>query len=62
MQAYSKELYDLYANGAFKLQIWKEGYPFTADGMRQAQDDLGKTTLPLATRQRVSLLIQYLPI
>lgn len=41
MQSYSKELYELLASGAFKIQIWKEGYPFTAEGMRQAQDDLG---------------------
>lgn len=42
MQSYSKELYELLASGAFKIQIWKEGYPFTADGLRQAQDDLGE--------------------
>lgn len=40
MQAYSKELFELHANGAFKLQIWKDGYPFTAEGMRQAHEDL----------------------
>jgi hypothetical protein len=42
MQAYSKELYELYANGAFKVQIWKEGYPFSEEGLKQAQDDLGE--------------------
>lgn len=50
MQTYSKELFELYANGAFKIQIWKDGYPFTAEGLRQAHEDLCKLllfTLPI---------------
>lgn len=49
MQSYSKELYELLASGAFKIQIWKEGYPFTAEGMRQAQDDLGELCPSMGT-------------
>lgn len=48
MQSYSKELFELYANGAFKIQIWKDGYPFTAEGLRQAHEDLCKLTLLLS--------------
>ena len=43
MQTYSKELFELYGQGAFKLSTWKDGYPFTADGIRQAQDDLSES-------------------
>jgi NADPH2:quinone reductase len=42
MQTYSRELFELYSQGAFKLSTWKDGYPFTADGIRQAQDDLSE--------------------
>ncbi|CAD6573574.1 MAG: NADPH:quinone reductase [Cyphobasidiales sp. Tagirdzhanova-0007] len=40
MQYYSNELFDLYKKDAFKLEIWKDGYPFSAEGIRQAHEDL----------------------
>lgn len=40
MQAYSSELFDLYAKGAFKIALWNDGYPFTVEGINQAHDDL----------------------
>lgn len=45
MQTYSAELMDLYTKGAFKLEIWKDGYPFSAEGLKQAHDDLGEDGL-----------------
>ena len=42
MQYYSNELFDLYKKDAFKLEIWKDGYPFSAEGIRQAHEDLGE--------------------
>ncbi|KAL7008761.1 NADPH:quinone reductase [Cystobasidiomycetes sp. EMM_F5] len=46
MKTYSDELLDMYAKGAFKLETWKDGYPFSVEGMRQAHEDLAgrKTT------------------
>ena len=42
---YGKKVFELIENGTFKTNIFKE-YPFTAEGVRQAQIDLtgGKTT------------------
>ena len=40
MQAYSTELFDLYSKGAFKLATYNDGYPFTAEGIKQAQEDI----------------------
>ena len=42
---YGKELLKLIESGELKITIFKE-YPFTAEGVRQAQHDLvgGKTT------------------
>jgi len=44
---YGKKLFDLVASGELKIKVFKE-YPFTAEGVRQAQADLtqagGKTT------------------
>ncbi|KAG6888328.1 hypothetical protein C0992_008828 [Termitomyces sp. T32_za158] len=42
---YGKKVYELIGNGTLKINIFKE-YPFTAEGIRQAQSDLvgGKTT------------------
>jgi NADPH2:quinone reductase len=42
---YGKKVFELIADGTLKIQIHKE-YPFTAEGARQAQEDLvgGKTT------------------
>jgi NADPH2:quinone reductase len=37
--AYAREAYRLVSNGDVKIHIFKE-YPFTADGVRQAQLDL----------------------
>lgn len=44
-RAYAKELFDLISKGSVKLNIYKE-YPFTADGVKNAQIDItsGKTT------------------
>jgi NADPH:quinone reductase len=41
---YGKKLFGLIENGTLKINIYKE-YPFTAEGVRQAQIDLtgGKT-------------------
>ena len=58
MQAYSKELFELYASGAIKIQIWKDGYPFTAEGMKQAHDDLCKQSW----YYRVLLLYLLIPL
>lgn len=49
MQTYAKELFDLYAKGAFKLAVSPtapDGYTFTAEGARQSHADLSgrKTT------------------
>jgi len=54
MQGYSAELMDLHSKGAFKLEIWKDGYPFTADGLKQAHDDLAnrRTTGKLIVRMQ----------
>ncbi|KAK0545196.1 NADPH:quinone reductase [Tilletia horrida] len=38
-EAYSKELFDLIASGAVKINI-HAGYPFTTDGVRQTQQDI----------------------
>lgn len=44
---YGEILFDLVEKGDLKIQIYKE-YPFTVEGVRQAQSDLtaagGKTT------------------
>jgi NADPH2:quinone reductase len=44
-RVYSTEFFDLIAKGLVKINIHKE-YPFTADGVRNAQIDIagGKTT------------------
>ncbi|KAG1820321.1 uncharacterized protein BJ212DRAFT_1478448 [Suillus subaureus] len=48
---YGNALFSLLANGTLKTRIFKE-YPFTADGVRQAQIDLtsGKTTGKLVVK------------
>ncbi|KAG1719462.1 hypothetical protein EDB19DRAFT_1784595, partial [Suillus lakei] len=48
---YENALFSLLANGTLKTQIFKE-YPFTAEGVRQAQIDLtsGKTTGKLVVK------------
>lgn len=38
-EMYCKELYDLIAKGVVKIRIHKE-YTFSADGIRQAQEDI----------------------
>ena len=54
MQMYSKELFELYGQGAFKLSRWKDGYPFTADGIREAQDDLsGSPSLHVLSNEQM---------
>jgi NADPH2:quinone reductase len=42
---YGNKVFELIKNGTLKINIFKE-YPFTAEGVRQAQIDLvgGKTT------------------
>lgn len=42
---YGTQIFDLISNGTLKIKIFKE-YPFTAEGVKQAQQDLteGKTT------------------
>ncbi|KAG6849393.1 hypothetical protein H0H93_008839 [Arthromyces matolae] len=42
---YGKEVFKLIGDGVLKINVWKE-YPFTAEGVKQAQSDLvgGKTT------------------
>ena len=44
-RVYSRQLFGLLADGALRVNVHAE-YPFTADGVRQAQRDLvgGKTT------------------
>lgn len=44
-QYYGRKTFDLVVKGVLKINIFKE-YPFTAEGARQAQQDLttGKTT------------------
>lgn len=41
MQSYCADLFDLYLKGAFKVQTWQDGYPFTAEGLKQSHNDLG---------------------
>ena len=45
VEHYVTEVYDLIAKGVIKINIYKE-YPFTAEGVQQAQKDLvgGKST------------------
>lgn len=38
---YSTKLFDLISQGAIKIQIFKE-YPFSAEGVREAQADLAE--------------------
>jgi NADPH2:quinone reductase len=51
--AYAREAYRLVSNGDVKINIFKE-YPFTTEGVRQAQLDLvggktaGKTIIKVA--------------
>ena len=40
MDKYANEMLQLYADGVFKLELWKDGYPFSAEGLVQAHDDL----------------------
>lgn len=42
---YGRKVFELVENGTFKINIFKE-YPFTAEGVQQAQADLtgGRTT------------------
>lgn len=42
---YGTKIFDLISKGVLKINIYKE-YPFTAEGVQQAQKDLtgGKTT------------------
>lgn len=44
-RVYSKELFELIGQGLVKINIYKE-YPFTAEGVKNAQVDItsGKTT------------------
>lgn len=59
MEAYSAELFDLLKKGAFKLKVWGEGYPFTAEGIRQAHEDLSKLLQLLAEIQTYVILTFY---
>lgn len=42
---YGQKVFELIGNGSLRINIFKE-YPFTAEGVKQAQSDLaeGKTT------------------
>ena len=55
MQMYSSELFDLYTQGAFKLEIWKDGYPFSAEGMKQAHADLCRHFSRFSVREELIL-------
>ncbi|TFK68263.1 NAD(P)-binding protein [Pluteus cervinus] len=51
VQHYGRKVFGLIASGALKIQVFKE-YPFTAEGVKQAQRDLvgGKTTGKLVVK------------
>jgi NADPH2:quinone reductase len=43
-QYYGEKVFELIANGTFKINVFKE-YPFSAEGVQQAHSDLvGRTT------------------
>jgi len=48
---YGNKVFELIGNGILKINIFKE-YPFTAEGVQQAQKDLvgGKTTGKLVVK------------
>ena len=52
---YTTEMYELIGRGILKVNIYKE-YPFTAEGVQQAQKDLvgGKTIGKLVVNVNIS--------